>query len=56
MSKAKELEKYFQISADQRGLNYDKYFTEGTKSDKIINDYNSFNTTNLSLMKQKNYF
>ena len=53
MSKAKELEKYFQISADHRGLNYDKYFTEGTKSDKTIDDYNSFNTTNLSLNETK---
>ena len=53
MSKAKELEKYFQISADHRGLNYDKYFTKGTKSDKIIDDYNSFNTTKLSLDETK---
>ena len=53
MSKAKELEKYFQISADHRDLNYDKYFTNGTRSDKIIDDYNSFNTINLNLDETK---
>ena len=44
---AEELEDYFRIPADNRDLNYNKYFFEGKKS-KDLQEYNSFNTKRLS--------
>jgi len=44
---AEELENYFRIPADNRDLNYDKYFFEGKQS-KDLKEYNSFNTRRLS--------
>jgi UDP-glucose 4-epimerase len=44
---AQDLGKYFRVAADNRDLNYDKYFSEG--SNKIeLEEYNSFNTQRLS--------
>jgi len=47
MQKAVELENYYRIPADNRDLNYQKYFTEGTEKIKEILDYNSDNTLRL---------
>ena len=44
---AEEFENYFRIPADNRDLNYNKYFFEGKKS-KDLEEYNSFNTHRLS--------
>ena len=44
---SEELEYYFRISADNRDLNYDKYFFKG-KENKKLEEYNSFNTKRLS--------
>ena len=44
---SEELEHYFRISADNRDLNYDKYFFKG-KENKKLEEYNSFNTKRLS--------
>jgi len=44
---AEELENYFRVPADNRDLNYDKYFFEGKQS-KDLEEYNSFNTRRLS--------
>jgi UDP-glucose 4-epimerase len=44
---AEELEHYFRVPADNRDLNYDKYFSEG-KLTKNLEEYNSFNTHRLS--------
>ena len=44
---ADELENYFRVPADNRDLNYDKYFSEG-KQTKHLEEYNSFNTHRLS--------
>ena len=44
---AKELEKYFVIPADNRDLNYNKYFFEG-KEGNNHEEYNSFNTHRLT--------
>ena len=44
---SEELERYFRISADNRDLNYDKYFFKG-KENKKLEEYNSFNTKRLS--------
>tara|TARA_X000000950_G_scaffold38655_2_gene41289 strand:+ start:20098 stop:21081 length:984 start_codon:yes stop_codon:yes gene_type:complete len=44
---AEELEHYFRVPADNRDLNYNKYFFEGKQS-KDLEEYNSFNTHRLS--------
>ena len=43
-----ELKEYFRIPADNRDLNYNKYFSEGQKNINQIQEYNSFNTKRLS--------
>ena len=43
-----ELKEYFRIPADNRDLNYNKYFSEGQKNINQIEEYNSFNTKRLS--------
>ncbi len=40
---AKDLGNYYRISTDDRGLNYEKYFSSGNKR-KIVEDYSSNNT------------
>lgn len=45
---AEDLGEYYRLAADNRDLNYDKYFSEGLKSDKDIEDYHSHNTTRLT--------
>tara|TARA_B100001063_G_C16778346_1_gene567999 strand:+ start:12138 stop:13121 length:984 start_codon:yes stop_codon:yes gene_type:complete len=42
-----DLGKYFRIPADNRDLNYEKYFDKGLKS-KSADEFNSFNTERLS--------
>ena len=44
---AEELEHYFRVPADNRDLNYNKYFFEGKQSKDLV-EYNSFNTRRLS--------
>ena len=65
MMKAEDMGDFFRIPADNRDLNYDKYFIEGTQTIDIIEDYNSHNThrsnvngiklllNELSLIKEK---
>lgn len=48
MQKAVELDNYYRIPADNRDLNYQKYFTEGKEIPEIIGDYNSDNTYRLN--------
>ena len=45
---AEELQNYFRIPCDNRDLNYNKYFFEGTKLKNKYDEYNSFNTNRLS--------
>lgn len=40
---------YFQVPADARDLNYDKFFVEGDEKIKEINEYTSANTTILDV-------
>jgi UDP-N-acetylglucosamine 4,6-dehydratase len=49
MAKAVNLENYFQIPADHRDLNYDKYFVEGEKKIAELEDYHSHNTSRLDI-------
>ena len=44
---SEELENYFRVPADNRDLNYNKYFFEGKES-KNLEEYNSYNTDRLS--------
>ena len=43
-----ELKDYFRIPADNRDLNYNKYFSEGQRNLSQIEEYNSFNTKRLT--------
>ena len=45
---AEDLGDYYRVAADNRDLNYNKYFSEGSDSNKMIDDYHSHNTNRLS--------
>jgi UDP-glucose 4-epimerase len=47
-SVAEDLGDYFRIAADNRDLNYNKYFTEGGRILSAFNEYNSHNTIRLN--------
>ena len=49
MLKADSLKNYYRIPADTRDLNYDRFFSKGTKAVAEIEDYNSHNTTRLDV-------
>ena len=49
MAKAQDLGNFFRIPADNRDLNYDKYFDKGEIKTSALEDYNSHNTTRLSV-------
>ena len=51
---SKDLGDYYKVSADNRDLNYNKYFSEGIDSKAVIEEYNSFNTNRLSIQELKN--
>ncbi|MGE5402091.1 MAG: polysaccharide biosynthesis protein [Ignavibacteriales bacterium] len=53
MSKAIDMGKYFRIPADNRDLNYGKYFFEGESKVSAIDDYTSHNTKRLTLEETK---
>ena len=44
---AEDLGNYYRVAADNRDLNYNKYFTEGTGSITKLDEYHSHNTTRL---------
>jgi len=52
---AKEYKNYFQISNDNRNLNYDKYFISGSKKIDYKDEYNSSNTKILTKKEIKNF-
>ena len=47
MAKAEDLINYFRIPADNRDLNYNKFFTEGRENISEVEDYHSHNTEQL---------
>jgi UDP-N-acetylglucosamine 4,6-dehydratase len=47
MAKAESLKNYFRIPADNRDLNYSKYYTDGDEKVASLEDYHSHNTTRL---------
>jgi UDP-glucose 4-epimerase len=53
MAVAKDSGDYFQIKADDRDLNYNKYFSEGQVKVSKLEDYNSHNTERLDVPQIK---
>jgi len=53
MVKAVDMGGFYRIPADNRDLNYNKYFTEGTEAVSQIEEYHSHNTYRLSLEETK---
>jgi len=53
MAKAIDMGNYYRIPCDNRDLNYDKYFKEGSEKIAMIEDYHSHNTTRLDVEGMK---
>jgi UDP-N-acetylglucosamine 4,6-dehydratase/5-epimerase len=53
MVKAEDLQNYFRIPADNRNLNYNKYFSKGEEEIANVSDYTSHNTTILNIQETK---
>lgn len=51
--KAEDLPGFYRVPADQRDLNYDKYFAEGDQKLTTVEEYNSDNTQILSIAEIK---
>jgi UDP-glucose 4-epimerase len=49
MAKAEDMGRYYRIPADNRDLNYDKYFVEGEAHISELDDYTSHNTERLDI-------
>ncbi|RII27586.1 MAG: UDP-glucose 4-epimerase [Geobacter sp.] len=49
MAKARDLGRYYQIPADSRDLNYNKYFIEGDERIAQVEEYTSHNTERLDV-------
>ena len=47
-AKAEDLGNFYRVPADNRGLNYDKYFTDGNKKAVTIEEFNSNNAKRLN--------
>jgi UDP-glucose 4-epimerase len=52
-AKAEDLGNFYRVPADNRTLNYDKYFTEGNVKAVTIEEFNSDNTRRLGLEETK---
>jgi len=53
MAKAVDMGDYYRIPADNRDLNYGKYFTEGEAKVSVVQDYTSHNTQRLDVEGMK---
>lgn len=52
-AKAIDLGNFYRVPADNRGLNYDKYFKEGDEKRNVLTEFNSNNTRRLNLEETK---
>ena len=52
-AKAIDLGNFYRVPADNRGLNYDKYFKEGDEKRNTLTEFNSNNTRRLNLEETK---
>ncbi len=53
MARSVDMKGFYRIPADNRDLNYSKYFSEGEQSISEIDDYTSHNTQRLSVQEVK---
>jgi UDP-glucose 4-epimerase len=53
MVKAEDMGAFFRIPADNRDLNYARYFSEGEQNVSIIEDYHSHNTEQMGVEGMK---
>ena len=53
MAKAIEIDNFYKIPADNRDLNYEKYYENGNVISAELNDYNSHNTIRLNIEQIK---
>lgn len=54
MAKAEDMGEFYRVPADNRDLNYARYFSEGEKDISFVEDYNSHNTKQLGVDGMKN--
>lgn len=54
MARAIDMDRYYRVPADDRDLNYAKYFVEGETKVATFEDYTSHNTTRLNVEEIKN--
>ena len=52
-AKAVDMGDFYRVPADNRGLNYDKYFKEGDEARNTLTEFNSNNTRQLDLEETK---
>ena len=52
-AKAEDLGNFYRVPADNRGLNYDKYFKEGDETRNTLTEFNSNNTRQLNVEETK---
>lgn len=52
-SKAIDMGNFYRVPADNRGLNYDKFFSEGDEKRNILTEFNSNNTRILNIEETK---
>ena len=53
MARAQDMTGYYRIPADNRDINYDKYYSEGEEKISYTDDYTSHNTTRLNVEQIK---
>ena len=52
-AKAEDMGDFYRVPADNRGLNYDKFFKEGEAERNTLTEFNSDNTRRLNLEETK---
>ena len=52
-AKAEDMGNFYRVPADNRGLNYDKYFKEGETERNTLTEFNSNNTRILNVEEPK---
>lgn len=52
-AKAEDMGDFYRVPADNRGLNYDKYFKEGEVERNVLSEFNSHNTRMLTVEETK---
>ncbi|MBR1467665.1 MAG: polysaccharide biosynthesis protein, partial [Bacteroidaceae bacterium] len=52
-AKAEDMGDFYRVPADNRGLNYDKFFKEGETERNVLTEFNSNNTRMLTVEETK---